>query len=274
EEREQHPDDRDGNFEKIPFPQQGEGIIAEGDGTPFRVYQRQAPIDRHRRQGGDKGGHPPLGHQQPVGNPHQGTGRHAREKGQDRVRSPGDHSGAEGTGQGQNGADRQVDASGQDHEGHPEGQQGVNGNLPQNIENIGDGQKIFADDGQDDDDDTEAHEGTDFLEQPPPTSGFFPKVVHDAYPPDAAARIFSWVASSLANSAVIRPWYITSTRSLIPSTSGRSEEMSRIAIPSRVRRFINRYISSLAPMSTPRVGSSRMSTRGEAASHLPMTTFC
>src|SRR5690606_26423959 len=152
--------------------------------------------------------------------------------------SPGDHPGAESAGQGQNGSDGQVDPAGQDDEGHSEGEQGVDGNLPQHVENVGDSQEIPADEGQSDHDDAETHQGTEFLKQAQPA--VFPKSVHDAHPPEAAARIFSWVASSLLNSAAIRPWCMTSTRSLIPSTSGRSEEMSRMAMPSRVNRFISR----------------------------------
>ena len=65
-----------------------------------------------------------------------------------------------------------------------------------------------------------------------------------------------------------RPSRITTTRSLIARTSGRSEEMTMTAMPSRARSSIRWWTSALAPTSMPRVGSSRMSTRGSTLSQL------
>ena len=45
-------------------------------------------------------------------------------------------------------------------------------------------------------------------------------------------------------------------------------------MPSAARSRIRRWISPRAPMSTPRVGSSRISTFGARASQRPITTFC
>ena len=53
-----------------------------------------------------------------------------------------------------------------------------------------------------------------------------------------------------------------------------ADEMRTIASPCVARWEIVRCTSAFAPTSTPRVGSSRMRTRGSAASHLERTTFC
>ena len=63
-------------------------------------------------------------------------------------------------------------------------------------------------------------------------------------------------------------------RSLIASTSGRSDEIAMMPMPSRTRRAINAWTSALAPMSMPRVGSSTMRIFGLRATHLAMTIFC
>ena len=50
--------------------------------------------------------------------------------------------------------------------------------------------------------------------------------------------------------------------------------MRMIARPDAASSEMIRWTSTLAPMSMPRVGSSRIRTRGSVASHLPSTTFC
>ena len=70
------------------------------------------------------------------------------------------------------------------------------------------------------------------------------------------------------------PRRITTTRSLIASTSCRSDEIIRIATPWPARRSISRCMSALAPTSTPCVGSSRISTRGLVSSQRASATFC
>ena len=89
-----------------------------------------------------------------------------------------------------------------------------------------------------------------------------------------AAPTFSWVASSRLNSATSRPWRMTRMRSLIPRTSGSSLEIIRMPSPCWASSLRSRWISALAPTSTPRVGSSTISSLGLLASHLPTTTFC
>src|SRR5690606_34654855 len=57
--------------------------------------------------------------------------------------------------------------------------------------------------------------------------------------PTAAASSCSWVASRALNSPVMRPSCITRMRSLMPSTSGMSEDNSSMAMPSCLKRLIN-----------------------------------
>ncbi len=50
--------------------------------------------------------------------------------------------------------------------------------------------------------------------------------------------------------------------------------MRMMAIPERASSSMKRCTSALAPTSIPRVGSSRISTPGEAFSHLASIVFC
>ena len=92
--------------------------------------------------------------------------------------------------------------------------------------------------------------------------------------PVAANITRSSVARSRGISAVIRPSWRTRIRSDIARTSGRSLEMRMIPRPDAASSEMIRWTSTLAPMSMPRVGSSRIRSRGFEASHLASTTFC
>ena len=81
-------------------------------------------------------------------------------------------------------------------------------------------------------------------------------------------------ASAWLNSAVSRPSRMTRIRSAIRSTSGSSDEIIKIAMPSAASRSSRLCTSALVPTSMPRVGSSMISSEGDRASHLPSTTFC
>ena len=76
----------------------------------------------------------------------------------------------------------------------------------------------------------------------------------------------SAVAWSLSNSPMMRPPFITRTRSLMPRTSGSSLEIIRIAMPSPASLRISWWISALAPTSMPRVGSSSSKISGRLTS--------
>ena len=60
----------------------------------------------------------------------------------------------------------------------------------------------------------------------------------------------------------------------MPISSGSSDEIIRIATPSRASPRIRSWMPAFAPTSMPRVGSSKIRTPGWIASHLASTTFC
>ena len=91
---------------------------------------------------------------------------------------------------------------------------------------------------------------------------------------ECRSRIASWVASARSSSPTIVPPCITAMRSLMPRISGSSDEIITIASPPPASSLISRWISALAPTSTPCVGSSRISTAGDAASQRASATFC
>ena len=69
-------------------------------------------------------------------------------------------------------------------------------------------------------------------------------------------------------SAVTRPSWRTMIRSDMARISGRSLEMRMIARPDAASSEMRRWTSTLAPMSMPRVGSSRIRTRGSGCQPL------
>ena len=91
---------------------------------------------------------------------------------------------------------------------------------------------------------------------------------------NAAVITASSVAASPSNSATTRPARITSTRCARPSTSSISDEISSTAIPSRASPIRSSWICRFAPTSTPRVGSSAISSFGRRKSHFANSTFC
>ena len=79
---------------------------------------------------------------------------------------------------------------------------------------------------------------------------------------------------SRESSPTISPSATTRMRSLMLRTSGSSDEMRMMPMPSCASSSMRAWTSALAPTSMPRVGSSRMSTLGLSASHLASATFC
>ena len=90
----------------------------------------------------------------------------------------------------------------------------------------------------------------------------------------ASSRQRSCVASSRESSPTISPSATTRMRSLMLRTSGSSDEMRMMPMPSWASSSMRAWTSALAPTSMPRVGSSRMRTLGLSASHLASATFC
>ena len=92
--------------------------------------------------------------------------------------------------------------------------------------------------------------------------------------PTPARGSLSWVASARSRIPTIVPPCITAIRSLMPRISGSSDEIIRMASPRPASSLMSRWISALAPTSTPCVGSSRMQQGRFAASQRASATFC
>src|SRR3954469_19426567 len=67
---------------------------------------------------------------------------------------------------------------------------------------------------------------------------------------------------------------MTITRLHAPTSSVNSDEMKITPLPASASSSMSRYISSLASMSTPWVGSSKIKTSAPLSSHLASMTFC
>ena len=91
---------------------------------------------------------------------------------------------------------------------------------------------------------------------------------------NAAVAISSGVACRGSNWPATVPSRKTTTRSEFSITSGSSELIITTACPRLTSRRKRRWISALAPTSTPRVGSSRSNTFGSVSKQRPSTTFC
>ena len=94
-------------------------------------------------------------------------------------------------------------------------------------------------------------------------------------PPAIVSTSRSSVASaSFSISATTCRSRSTAMRSLSRSTSSSSAEMNSTDMPSSQSDSTSRWISAFAPTSMPRVGSSRISSRGSVISQRASRTFC
>src|SRR5699024_9692447 len=205
-------------------------------------------------------------------------------------------------GHGHQRADGEVDAGGRDDQAHSHRDHRDRGGRAQDVDQVADqtaGALVVADrqitgilggvDGQQQGDRDDAPEvrPTDQTDQRRGAGGGV--VAHELAPvstgcelPGSAAGFSAIVAmivslersSSAVSSASLRRSFSTTIRSLRRTTSSSSEEMNTTATPSSVREMTSSMISVLAPMSMPRVGSSRISTSGWVASQRPSSTFC
>ena len=92
-------------------------------------------------------------------------------------------------------------------------------------------------------------------------------------PAPARGSLLEWRRRGRAMPTIVPPC-MTAIRSLMPRISGSSDEIIRMASPRPASSLMSRWISALAPTSTPWVGSSRMSSAGLAASQRASATFC
>src|SRR5205823_8577351 len=190
--------------------------------------------------------------------------------------------------------DREVDAGGQDDEGHADRQQADDRHLPHHVEQVDRVEEARLDRGEDRHQHDEEDQRREARQQPqhvaapglPPGVGSAPGFCHPVlacplfgYAAAAVPRVIiaisvSCVAAARPISPVIRPSRKVAMRSLIASTSGSSEEMAMMAMPASAISNSRLWTSTLAPTSMPRVGSSTISTLGRSASQRASTTFC
>ena len=193
-------------------------------------------------------------------------------------------------------ADREVDLAGAEHEGHRHRHDRDHRGLADDVEQVvGVEEALVAERrGEDEEDHHEAdiddvlapvRERRRFAGRWLPcrsldssSAGFLHELVELLFgvlkAVDRSPRLAASSRSWRAMSRTMRPSDITRMRSQAASSSGSSDESTRIALPALARSRISVTISDFEPMSMPAVGSSRISTSGSVVSHLAMTTFC
>ncbi len=92
--------------------------------------------------------------------------------------------------------------------------------------------------------------------------------------PVASTTISCSFMRSPSTSPTISPLRMTRMRWQTPISSAISEEITITERPSAARAAMKRYICCLAPMSTPRVGSSMTTTFGSSSIILAISSFC
>ena len=88
----------------------------------------------------------------------------AQQGGQHRIHAGGDPAGNQHAGKRQDGADRQVNAPGQDHEGHAKGDQGVDRNLAHDVQDVVERQEVRRQESQHNADQDQRNQRRQFLQ--------------------------------------------------------------------------------------------------------------
>src|SRR5690606_19530905 len=174
-------------------------------------------------------------------------------------------------GDGHHRADRQVDPAGRDDQRHAQRHQDERCPEPQDVDQAPVQVALAALDGEEagrEDQGDQQQRGQDH-DRPEQTA-------HQVLPPLAMVSMITSLvsSSSLGSSAIMRRSRSTATLWLSRSTSSSSAEMNSTAMPPSDSSATSRWISVLAPTSMPRVGSSRMSSRGSRISQRASSTFC
>src|SRR3954471_10292746 len=201
--------------------------------------------------------------------------------------------------------DREVDPAADDHEGHADRDDADDRRAHQDVLDVVPGQEVVARERPDHDEHDEHGDQPEVAHldvRPAPTEpgphpargsrllrdrsparrhsrragGLVPHGVpaHAALPSMTRSSTVDSSNSSAGASCTTRPSRSTRTRSARPSTSGTSLETRRTPTPESASRRTTAYSSERAPTSTPRVGSSSISTLVEPSSQRASTTFC
>ena len=230
-----------------------------------RYPLREPAGEHHHGERGDEWLHAEAGNhsarEQPAGRACQD---HERDRGPRRPPEVDAEDGEDDRADAEDAANGEVDPAGDDHQGHPAGENPVNRDLPEHVTVRAplEERPLRVEDRADDQDEAKGCERP----HPGPLEGdpqdaFLPgnglgvgarpayvqedfavrgwRFVHTASSAMAAFRTFSWVASARPNRAVTRPRCITTMRSARPRSSGISEVIIRMAKPSLVHWVIS-----------------------------------
>src|SRR5690606_30468652 len=253
-----------------------------------RDQQRDTAPGEHEHERRDDRLHPDHRHQESVPGAEQHADQHRdadrTEHGAQVVgrRRAVDDRERDGTRDGHDGADGEVDAARRDHDHHAERDEHERGAVAQDVDQRAvelvaldrHAHEARAGDRVDDD---ERHERRDRQ--------------HEAVGEDllhaALSGLSGWGCSSAmkatrsstpmsceVSSPILRRSRITTMRWAMRMTSSSSEEMKTTARPCSESSATLRWMSALAPTSMPRVGSSRMMSCGAVASQRARSTFC
>ena len=124
----------------------GGGSAARVDRRAVAEHEHGAPQDGHADEGGDEGLDGSIGYDQPG---HRAQREAGEEHDQHRDHEPGsarDQARGEGAAQRENGADGEVDAGGENHEGHAHRDHRIDRGLAQHVQEVADVEKIRAGD--------------------------------------------------------------------------------------------------------------------------------
>src|SRR5208282_4154809 len=239
-----------------------------GDPFPAGDADQAAPEDRHHAEGDDDGGDAQIGDDGALRRHHRYAEDERREPADEDRRARDRKRAAHRRQHADQRADRDVDIAGYNDHRHAERCDGDIGVAEQDVGEVAEGEKARIDEADDDGEPDDRHGEQRLLggETPQRPAARARRAnsrrsVHAASsmfgsPPIIAAPTASDVACARSNSATSRPSRMTRTRSLMPSTSGSSLEIIRMATPAPASSLIRRWISALAPTSMPRVGSS------------------
>ncbi len=219
-------------FAYVPLPHPVEVVAQGGDGCALGQDEGHAASDDHETQGDDEGDH--------FGAHDDGAVEQTTKRASGRSRCQREHGTADpmgavapvhlhdarhDAGQRRNAAHGEVNAAGEDDVGHAHGEYAVDADLPREIGEVPCAEEVaLGDDAHENDGDSKDDEGAITLQG----------VLHGVLQRLAAWRISSGsnsVSGIRMNSPENFPFFMASTRSLRPNSSGISLEISRIATP-------------------------------------------
>src|SRR5579884_2368183 len=200
----QKPDD-ERHAEKIAFSQKSESGRDAVNREPVRNDQGKTAVDTESTEGDDKSVDAEPGDHQPVEEPAGCPDRDANENSYgDRIAGFERHR-PDKTAEAENGTDREVDAAGDDHDGHAERHGVEHGRLAGDAGQVIGGEEVRGGDRKSDEENGE----TEKRQQPLDEAGVY---LHAADSITASLIICSWVAPC-RSSPEIQPWRITRIRS-------------------------------------------------------------